>query len=126
MLELPRAPASRARRRRGTGTTTSLAREDEGASAAKLPPSRAAAAAAEEDPAPKHPPRPRRARRRDGASARLLPAPISHALFPPPSSPSERKRERMLRWGTGADGNPSNKAPIELRYVHPQIFTPLR
>lgn len=88
---------SQATARRGTGTT-SLAREDEGAPAAKLPPSRVAAAAAE-DPAPKHPPRLRRARRRDGASARLLPAPISLALFPPSSSPSERKRERVPRWG---------------------------
>lgn len=52
-----------------------MAREEEGPAAAKLPPS----CADEEDPAPKHPPRLRRARRRDGASARLLPAPISLA-----------------------------------------------
>lgn len=66
----------------------------------KLPPSCSAATAAaaeEEDPAPKHPPMLRRARRRDGASARLLPAPISLAgsrfrAFPPLS---EWERERM-------------------------------
>jgi hypothetical protein len=93
----------------------------------KLPPSCAAAAAAgeeeeQEDRVPKHPPSPRRARRRDGASARLLPAPISLAgsrfrslspLSPPSSgrgSARERERERTrkslgsaVRAGPGRD-----------------------
>jgi hypothetical protein len=75
-----------------------MAREEEGPAAVKLPPSCAAAAAEEEeDPAPKHPPRLRRARRRDGASARLLPAPISLAGL------RFRAFRPLVRVGEGAD-----------------------